>query len=96
MRKLKLDVETLAVQSFQAEERPARRGTVFGGAFTEVVAVCGTDYACGNPSDWDTCGNTCQTCYEYTCYETCPDSCRTCVNATCEGTCVGATCEGAC
>ena len=57
MRKLKLDVDTLAVDSFEALPPQAERGTVEG-------------YAPTNPNA-HTCNPLVGTCFGYTCFRTC-------------------------
>jgi hypothetical protein len=68
MKKLKLDVETLAVESFDPESAPvAPRGTVKAQS-EDTDFLCGTNFhSCGWSeidchtqgcrTDWDTCGN---------------------------------------
>ena len=77
MRKLKLDLDSLDVQSFATDKETPASGTVQGHITGEV---------CPPRTDWDTCG-TCETWDQYTCWETCYASCRTCYDETCEGTC---------
>ena len=66
--KLKLDLETLAVDSFDTANETAENGTVFGEQCT-----CWTNCTCpGCPSCDASCGGTCDascngTCYEQTC-----------------------------
>ena len=74
MRKLKLEIENLAVESFDTQAAAKPKGTVFGEQCT-----CYTACTCpGCP----TCDNTCA----YTCDDaTCP-ACPTCA-ASCNGTC---------
>lgn len=70
MKKLKLTVDALRVESFQtAEQESEQRGTVRGNASdsTCIERRCG----CANDSEWDiTCG-TCNIMVE-TCANTCP------------------------
>ena len=83
MSKLKLQLDDLAVESFDTTAPRKEKGTVFGEQCT-----CATNCTCpGCP----TCDHTCA----YTCDDaTCPN-CPTCA-ASCNGTCAGATCDGSC
>jgi modification target Cys-rich repeat protein len=75
--KLTLNVEQLAVDSFDTSTASAKRGTVFGEQCT-----CYTQCTCpGCPTCYNTCAATCvNTCDDHTCA------------ASCNGTC-GATCD---
>ena len=86
MRKLKLQIDDLAIESFATVTVARDEGTVVGHATQ------------GNK---DTCDPAVGSCFGYTCYETCQcgetkvDTC----NFTCDpavGTCFGYTCAGAC
>jgi hypothetical protein len=77
MKKLKLELEQLTVDSFDTATPEANRGTVMGeqGPCTCPTACscpgCPTcDNTCNQPSCGDTCYNTCYPCgtdYGYTC-----------------------------
>jgi hypothetical protein len=73
MKKMKLNLEQLAVDSFDTSAAAEKRGTVFGEQCT-----CPTNCTCPG----------CPTCYE-SCNGTCGDSCYgTCAGQhTCDGTC---------
>ena len=93
MRKLKLDLDALSVESFATTPEPRREGgTVFG----QNHCTCQTQCTCpGCPTCEATCGNS------WTCGDTCADSCGyTCPgNQTCGGgahTCMWDSCDGAC
>jgi hypothetical protein len=66
MRKLKLDLDQLAVDSFDTQTPPEREGTVFGEQCTCYTCTCP-----GCPSCGATCGMTCNT----TCGESCGTDC---------------------
>ena len=84
MNKLKLSLESLAVESFDTTNTDKAKGTVFGEQCT-----CWTQ--CGQ----NTCPG-CPTCANYnTCDATCPNTCyNTCDDASCLETCV--TCAFTC
>ncbi len=80
MRKLKLDLEELAVESFATTpESRGEGGTVFG----QNHCTCYTQCTCPG----------CPTC-DASCNGTCGGTCATCA-ASCNGTC-GATCAASC
>ena len=90
MRKLKLDLDSLDVQSFQTDDGLMSGGTVQGqSGVWDLPSICtyqcgpSTYYGCGY-TDYETCGNTCNTCDQYTCFESCGGSCFTCVDDTCQ------------
>lgn len=85
MNKLKLSLESLAIESFDTTRTAREKGTVVA---EQNQCTCLTQCTCpGCP----TCYNTC----EYTCDDaTCP-ACPTCA-ASCNGTCQGATCYDTC
>ncbi|HET7232158.1 MAG TPA: hypothetical protein VFJ16_19280 [Longimicrobium sp.] len=75
MQKVKLDLDTIQVESFVANTGGGARGTVRG----HLCACC-----CCNPCIC-TCCDTCQATCAASC-QTCPDSCwGTCVDPTCAG-----------
>jgi hypothetical protein len=90
MKKFKLELDTLAVQSFAADPEPARRGTVAAHQETGWGATCGlscypginTNCVC-EPDTYGETWNvgTCQT-GECQCYNTAGDP-------TCTGSCCG-------
>jgi hypothetical protein len=82
MAKLKLDVETIEVESFAlVAEKMLETGTVNGYGKTNFpllscmgnTCLGGTDTgsSCYPTNCVETCGQTC----EYTCMQTCPDTC---------------------
>ena len=80
MRKLKLDLDQLAVDSFDTASPAPKGGTVFGEQCT-----CYTNCTCpGCPTCYATCNG------QATCANTCANTCDdyTCA-ASCNGTCVG-------
>jgi hypothetical protein len=90
MRKLKLDLDQLTVDSFHTAAPARREGTVFGEQCT-----CYTNCTCpGCPTCDHTCANTCAyTCDDATCANTC--GCNDTYDYTCEGcTQYDATCRG--
>ena len=68
MRKLRLDIDQLVVDSFDTNEAQPGPGTVR--AAQDEAAITGWSWLCGT-CDGNTCGSTC----ENTCAETCPFSC---------------------
>lgn len=80
MRKLKLNLEALVVETFGTGHAPAQRGTVYGRATDR----CNTNWSCEG-----TCGprcetNTCVETYDFYCT---PGSCGTSCNLPCVDTC---------
>ena len=76
MKKLKLELDDLRVDTFDTSFATRAKGTVFGEQCT-----CYTNCTCpGCPSCDDTCANTCQgiSC-DYTCDQSCIEG--TCVNS---------------
>ena len=81
MKKMKLNVEALAVESFDTSGDAPKRGTVFGEQCT-----CYTNCTCPG----------CPTC-DASCNGTCAGTCAyTCDDATCAYTCDDASCAGTC
>ncbi|HEX8692467.1 MAG TPA: hypothetical protein VF746_08620 [Longimicrobium sp.] len=73
MRKLKLDVEELKVDSFEvAEDEKAPRGTVRGHAQYTDYRVCDTAVDCS----WNSCPSNCVSACAVTCYDTCEATCE--------------------
>ena len=72
MRKLRLELDSLAVESFAPAEPPGRRGTVHGHVSLywedcDLSQTCqGAGYPC-NPTDQSCAG----TCFDYTCHPGC-------------------------
>lgn len=66
MKKLKLDIDALAVQSFAAGAAPEARGTVRGRA--TAWNTCAGRETCAFP---DTCADTCGANSCYTCVNSC-------------------------
>ena len=85
MRKLKLAVETLRVESFDTAARPAARGTVRGAEDT-FHADCDTNnmWCTYQTYEEPSCGGTCNSCPGGTTY-TRPTECHTCFYASCDG-----------
>jgi hypothetical protein len=77
MKKLRLELDELAVESFPMDREEDGRGTVAGQNEPPYTQSC--DGSCVN-----TCVSCVNTCYN-TCQATCYDSCSTCV--TCEFHC---------
>jgi len=94
MKKLRLSLEELAVESFTTQRDAPVRGTVAGNQTTGVQIIC----------DCPTNGyeNTCRDCSN-SCLGTCEASCNGTCDASCNGTCDGCTetvddwtCRGTC
>ena len=84
MKKLSLNVEDLAIETFETAAAAREEGTVEG-------------YAATNGNKY-TCDPAVGTCFGYTCYESCETICGTCGD-TCDpvvGTCFGYTCYEGC
>ncbi len=82
MKKLKLNLDDLKVESFETTpEQPKPKGTVVGNAEPTELQPC--DYS-ENPTDC-LCVTYAATCPN-TCYNTCASTCSTC-GSTCEQTC---------
>ncbi len=85
MKKLKLNLEDLKVESFETVSRKNKKGTINGNAPTW-------------PND-PTCAEECITAFTDPCdtqYNTCDESCGVSCPATCAGSCVGPTCKNTC
>lgn len=81
MRKLKLSLDDLRVDSFHAVAHPADAGTVVGHtgkSYCESDSVCDTCPL--------SCAGSCQSCYD-TCLFTCEDSCQCSGNVSACGGC---------
>jgi hypothetical protein len=93
MKKTRLDLDSLSVESFDTTAAPEGRGTVHGNADT-FQSYCSDGRTC-----IDTCDYTCNQ-YNATCGSTCvgscePSGCGTCVDASCGDTYCG-TCDPHC
>lgn len=75
MKKVKLDLDAISVDTFEVTQAEGGRGTVRG----HLCCVCCCDPCCC------TCCNTCQATCPDSC-QTCPESCwGTCYDVTCQG-----------
>jgi hypothetical protein len=79
MRKLKLSLDTLQVESFHATVNESARGTVPGHGWTEYADESCFGTCVGNCTRDGSCNNTCNA----SCYGTCAGTCVTCAN-TCD------------
>lgn len=105
MKKLKLQIDALEVDSFAPVGANSLRGTVRGNWFTQYARYCATDYPPGEcyPTNigCETWEAACQPTYERTCnaqscQATCGITCgETCGNS-CNGTCGGESCQSIC
>lgn len=87
MHKLKLDLDQLAVDTFDTEAPPVRKGTVYGEQCT-----CYTACTCpGCPTCDVSCNGTCAGTCDASCNGTCGGSCDGTCDATCNGTCYDCT-----
>ena len=73
MKKLKLDLDALAVESFEADAREGQSGTVAAHVFT---AQCGGTNVCTVSCHADTCYASCNGNSCISCYGTCPKPCE--------------------
>ena len=80
MKKLRLDLDDLAVESFDTTQAQREKGTVFG-------EQCTCQTACTCPG--------CPTCYD-SCNGTCGDTCAASCNGTCDYSCGGTCYEWTC
>lgn len=99
MRKLTLDLDSLAVQSFDtSSQEAAGRGTVLGrgvGIIDVGVPVTRQTYpGCPSPLCVDTPLASCDGSCGNSCYDTCNATCGSC-NYSCNGSCAG-TCADSC
>lgn len=87
MRKLKLELETLAVESFDTTEAAERRGTVVG--HNSNYTVCAGD--CSEPTGGPYCS---WSCWDFT--TSCDTEYTNCGDRTCDNTCnsCNASCQG--
>jgi len=86
MRKLKLQLDDLQVDTFQTTPAQKPKGTVFGEQCT-----CHTNCTCpGCPTCYASCNGTCDASCNGSCGATCDASC----NGTCDWTCDYAQCGG--
>lgn len=97
MKKLKLDLDQLAVESFAATDPEPPRGTVKGYYTAPADGCVGSEYppecysnnvtycaGCDYTAEWSNCHNTC---YAQTCFS-CAGTCGSCIR-TCGETCFG-------
>ena len=98
MKKLKLRLDDLQVDSFQTTMVRKEKGTVFGEQCT-----CRTQCTCPGCPTCDascngTCGASCNGTCDASCYGTCGDTCDCVSNDTCYDTCAGScgTCQFSC
>jgi hypothetical protein len=93
MKKLKLDLEDLSVESFATTPEPrAEGGTVFGQQCT-----CYTQCTCpGCPTCDASCNGTCDASCNGTCGGTCGATCDASCNGTCDGGCDPYSCLPGC
>jgi hypothetical protein len=73
MAKLKLDLDQLAVETFDTADRRAKKGTVFGGQCT-CWSYCAQETCAG----YDTCDASCAESCGGSCYNTECHTCETC------------------
>lgn len=91
MRKRRLNIDELSIESFETDALAEPRGTVEArqtGPFEPVSCACATDefISCPFTCGFYSCeGNTCAA----TCNPTCGASCNGTCGYTCEGTCFG-------
>jgi hypothetical protein len=92
MRKLKLQLEDLLVDTFQTTGAPREKGTVFGEqctCYTQCTCPgCPTCYASCNGSCDASCNGTCGATCDASCNGTCDYSCD-CSQFSCDYTCAG-------
>jgi hypothetical protein len=87
MKKMKLNLEQLAVDSFDTSAAAEKRGTVFGEQCT-----CHTNCTCpGCPTCYESCNGTCGDSCNGTCagQYTCDASCDSCYYTQCAQSCYG-------
>ena len=90
MRKLRLDVEQLTVETFEVTRAAEReRGTVRGHLTNNVITCDNTD--CNQNTCLDTCATCPNTCW-YSCGDTCPGTCPNTCAQSCNGTCYDPSC----
>ena len=93
--KLTLNLDDLAVDSFDTTRNEKAKGTVFGEQCT-CWTYCGQNTCPGCPTCDNTCNgaNTCAASCAYPCAYTCDDASCACSADTCYDTCGGYTCDG--
>ncbi|HEX6373513.1 MAG TPA: hypothetical protein VF006_31600 [Longimicrobium sp.] len=85
MRKLRLDPDSLEVQSFPTlAPEGAARGTVHGGQAGPDTPYCNSFDAACKVTEQPSCDGTCQ---GETCYDSCDLTCHTCIPS-CYGSCI--------
>lgn len=85
MKKMKLSLDVLQVESFDTASFEKRTGTVRGAAQTEWNTCIGYGDTCnGGETCWDSCGGTCrcvtqdQSCLDLSCINSCVLTCPVC------------------
>ena len=99
MKKLRLQLDELQVESFHTVRTEPARGTVRANAPTWYCTEqidCTYDYGCETQNE--SCNGSCATCFGGTCENTCYNSCNGTCNVSCYGTCDAScnTCEFTC
>ena len=97
MRKLRLQLEDLRIDSFDTTPAPKEKGTVFGEQCT-CYTQC-TCPGCPTCANYVTCDASCNGTCDASCNGTCGASCNGTCGATCDWTCgftCGASCGGSC
>jgi hypothetical protein len=92
MRKLRLNPELLAVETFDVGAEGGMRGTVNANATffcANSIGTCGVDYTCRrhNTCGFHSCGDQCGTyyCTDESCYEACNPNWTAAGYQTCDG-----------
>jgi hypothetical protein len=85
MKKMKLELDALAVESFETAAVGKRTGTVHGAAQTQWYTCPGYGETCnGGDTCWDSCAGTCRcvtfadSCGDVSCIDTCAMTCGNC------------------
>jgi len=87
MKKLKLEVDELKVESFQAERGDAARGTIRGQGEGSYEIGCETVYASRDGSCEGTCFASCNATCGGSCYGSCDATCFSCDDSCYESGC---------
>lgn len=97
MKKLRLELDALRVESFETAIAREPRGTVHGRGWTDVVVYCRTDRPVGEcyPTNYDLAFGTDDSgdC-SISCNATCAASCNGTCDGSCNGTCAASWCGG--
>lgn len=91
MKKLRLSLDDISVDSFATLSTRVRTGTVAAHDNSNTTCFQIICDCSGHTCD-PTCGNSCNG----TCHASCNGTCNGCPNPSDNGTCVGWTCEGTC